>query len=74
MSEPETRTLYEWPDANEVTDAYVQEAIPWCVKHDSMAEDNYMCDVEVGSPTDKNVKPDCVVSTGGPDHKWWKDT
>ena len=50
-----------------------QEAIPWCTTHDNIA-----------GTTEKGCKGftrwnatsgyDCVISTGGSDHKWWVDT
>ena len=49
-----------------------QEPIPWCTTHDRMMDDELArqrwC-YEAGS----DEQP-CVVSMGGPDHKWWKDT
>ena len=42
---------------------WVQVAIPWCITHDRPDElDEYGDDGGL-----------CEVSTGGPDHKWWKD-
>ena len=45
-------------------------AIPWCTTHDRMmdSEDPERYCFEAGSVDDP-----CVISTGGPDHKWWKD-
>ena len=41
-----------------------QVAIPWCTTHDRPDElDEYGDDGGL-----------CEVSTGGPDHKWWRDT
>ena len=47
-----------------------QEAIPWCTKHDHMAErtrdGNWLNECAFDPEF-------CMISTGGPDHKWWCD-
>ena len=47
-----------------------QTAIPWCTTHDQKADD-VVC--VIGSGDCGYVRLPCVISTGGPDHKWWKD-
>ena len=51
----------------------VQTAIPWCVEHDMQATHDWRGDIPV-CHRQSDVPPDCQVSTGGPDHKWWQDT
>ena len=46
-----------------------REAIPWCTLHDRMIF--LKRPLDCGAPLDDE---ECVISTGGPDHKWWKDT
>ena len=44
----------------------LQEAIPWCTFHKRSVvfpESGLCADGPVG----------CMISTGGPDHKWWRD-
>lgn len=77
-SEPETRTVMVGrqlvPGGFGVgyDGASSQTAIPWCTTHDRMMDDELArqrwC-YEAGS----DEQP-CVVSMGGPDHLWWKDT
>ena len=44
-----------------------QTAIPWCTEHDvTMIPDEPSCDARY------NENP-CVLSVGGPDHRWWQD-
>ena len=65
---PSTRMMRTFPDDKEIVD---QEAIPWCTTHDSIAErtrGGHWLD-ECGDDPFY-----CKISTGGPDHKWWKDT
>ena len=66
--EPETRTLFD--AESEVADAYVQVAIPWCTTHNQCTYVYLVRDGEHCGGFDGNS---CVVSSGGPDHKWWKD-
>ena len=48
-----------------------QRAIPWCTTHDAeQADYDDICWKGVWRPNAGGV---CVISTGGPDHKWWKD-
>ncbi len=58
-----------------------QVAIPWCTTHDNGACYYNGAVYETGCWTHDNISsrstanwPDCVISQGGPDHKWWKDT
>ncbi len=48
--------------------AISQEAIPWCTTHDMtiIGDDDYCWKIDYD-------KLDCVISSGGLDHKWWKD-
>ncbi len=51
-----------------------QEAIAWCITHDSPSgnmEGVPMCGIGYLANTEAGR---CVISNGGPDHKWWKDT
>ncbi len=80
--EPETRTLYRIDKTRTggITGVHSGQyamlkvelwAIPWCTTHDLLIEnpntDPMVCyDVQ-------EYPPDCVVSSDGPDHKWWKD-
>ena len=67
--EPETRTLFD--AESEVADAYVQEAIPWCTVHNTKGvRPNLVCDLAQFA---EFPVTDCNISTGGPEHKWWKD-
>ncbi len=45
------------------------EAIPWCTTHDHQSNESlHACLAGI-------IKEGaCHISTGGPDHKWWKDT
>ena len=72
MTEPETRSLLGWEHEN--PDVYNQEAIPWCTTHDNIECDGAeypTCWARIHGETEGDV---CVISHGGPDHKWWKDT
>ncbi len=79
MSEPQTRVLF---DAEaEVADAYKQTAIPWCTTHDSKQastpdrRENLVCEQWwIMAGRSDAMWGTCVISTGGPDHKWWEDT
>ncbi len=68
--EPETRTLFD--AESEVADAYVQEPMPWCTTHDQKWES--VSAIMEGCWAGSQLKPCVDKSTGGPDHKWWKDT
>ena len=62
-----------------------QQAIPWCTTHDEklpngpeLEKDEPRCwfDYFYGVKDSDGNRIDplmCVISTGGPDHKWWKD-
>ena len=43
-----------------------QEAIPWCTNHDNPSTDTECWWGGVGQKV-------CIISTGGPAHKWWRD-
>ncbi len=51
-----------------------QTAIPWCTRHDSKA---YVREDDLASSCQQadgyGWIDQCVISTGGPDHKWWRD-
>ena len=55
-----------------------QTAMVWCLQHDKgpLLSDDTVCGVHelvrIGVHTLEKVGS-CIVSTGGPDHKWWKD-
>lgn len=60
ISDPRSLPPLEW----------IQEAIPWCTTHDaSVGAESPVCDYG-----DLSGHGNCVILTGGPDHKWWKDT
>ena len=48
-----------------------QTSIPWCTTHDaqqSKVRSHFCCESWNGLQ-----QPKCVISTGPPDHFWWKD-
>ncbi len=69
---PDTRTVV-------ITADYLrlQVAIPWCPTHNCQVLYGDKCppgmNIEQYAPVGF-YKAWCEVSTGGPDHKWWKDT
>ncbi len=66
-----TRSLLGWEFEN--PDVYKQTAIPWCTTHDDIASWDALNERcwAYGRTTTEGA---CVISTGGPDHKWWMDT
>ena len=52
-----------------------REAIPWCTTHnrDAYVTTGGCGDVRYSDECYEDTTR-CVVSTGGPDHKWWKTT
>ncbi len=71
--ELETRTLFD--AESEVADPHVLTAIPWCTTHDAQQSGENYCWISVDFDAFPNIRnADCAFSTGGPDHKWWKDT
>ena len=56
-----------------------QEAIPWCTTHDMNVTighkyRTWIWDGCIAAVTEWRDDTDsCVISTGGPDHKWWFD-
>ena len=63
-----------------------REAIPWCTTHNQIAlgVDAYAVCYDPaqvpahqldywGQSEPAPNRDGCVISTGGPDHKWWKD-
>ena len=59
-----------------------QQAIPWCTFHDRPlgtgaggGDFNPLDEACAVPPTTKDTLGlyDCVISTGGPSHKWWVD-
>ena len=72
MTEPETRSLLRWEHEN--PDVYNQEAIPWCTTHNvQRSGDQPYCKDARAPDIDAEIH-ECEISSGGPDHKWWKDT
>ena len=49
-----------------------QTPIPWCTTHDNRWFD--VPGIMAGCYAGNQFKPCVDKSTGGPDHKWWKDT
>ena len=88
MSEPETRLVLLEPREVDRQLGFTseQKAIPWCTTHDEKLPDgpelkkveprcwfDYFYGVK-DSDGNRVGSLMCVVSTGGPDHYWWKDT
>jgi hypothetical protein len=46
-------------------------AIPWCTTHNAQGTPLQSC--WVGNTPYTDAHKDCVISTGGPDHRWWVD-
>ena len=73
----EERTVYRL--ANSVWhDTVVQRAIPWCTFHKRSVERGaQLLDKPVACSFHTDMRDpdygDCVISTGGPEHKWWVD-
>lgn len=67
MTSPVTRSLLGWEHEN--PDVYNQVAIPWCTTHDHQSNESlHACLAGI-------IKEgECHISTGPPDHKWWRDT
>ena len=62
-----------------IREEVTREAIPWCTTHDSkrLGHNPELCEFAAWySNQDKHQigGQNCVISTGGPDHKWWKTT
>ncbi len=54
-----------------------REAIPWCTTHDfgeCHCGHVEVCHCQSHDAVSAGPINTCVISTGGPDHKWWKDT
>ena len=66
----DTRTL--WAVSSHRGKAVLkQQAIPWCTAHGSKGtKDGPDCDLKLFA---EDFGIPCVISTGGPDHKWWVD-
>ena len=65
MTAPETRTIPRKFPREDVT----QQAIPWCTTHDLPS-----CPLPARFCYEAYRDPfSCSISTGGPDHKWWRD-
>ena len=77
MSELTRRLVRDAPADPIMQEQWVQEAIPWCTFHDSPEKGGGFCwhnhDVLLNPKVPLVRLDDCVVSTGGPDHKWWVD-
>ena len=67
MSEPETKVVSLAPIR-----IHRQTPIPWCTTHDSIAATRNRCKNFTKWDIRKD-EYDCVISTGPPDHFWWKD-
>ena len=58
------------------TELIRQEAIPWCTTHDSetaISLDGQVYFCRKAQTWTHLETHGCEVSTGGPDHKWWRD-
>ncbi len=84
MNEPETRTHYQLKDLYLPPKMvrHEQRAIPWCTFHDrplgtgAGGGDFNPMDETCAYPPENVPMPeiyDCVISTGGLEHKWWVD-
>lgn len=73
MTAPETRWIRDVPSDPMMQRQWSQQAIPWCTTHDLKAftDGSDACWLEEGL---ENNPRRCEISTGGPDHKWWKDS
>ncbi len=80
---PETRTLYErgeyrrdgWGFSHKLHPV-VQSAIPRCIAHNmgGLMIDSRCVVGQMVIDDPLSEEPDgCVISRGGPDHKWWRD-
>ena len=74
----ETRTQFETVYRPRVGPLFIpagfqeieREPIPWCTTHDASKVEADWLDPTCGAGDGLA----CEISTGGPDHKWWKDT
>ena len=56
------------------TGPITQQAILWCTTHDSkLIARGDMCQDKSWSTLAGLDSGVCVISTGGPEHKWWRD-
>ncbi len=55
------------------TDFSEQVAIPWCTAHNDMASWDALDEQCWARSHQGPGEGECVISMGGPDHKWWKD-
>ncbi len=85
IAPPEIRTRLEYQGFSDGVYQFPSlkiEAIPWCTFHDRPlgtgaggGDFNPLDEACFVPPTAKDILGlyDCVISTGGPDHKWWVD-
>ena len=70
MSEPETR-VHHW--VKDGLQSGTEVAIPWCTTHEQAAIPGNITMPACRHAVDVDQVEDCVISMGGPDHKWWVD-
>ncbi len=65
MTSPETRRVHTGLGDDRID----QTAIPWCTVHDASKIEADWRPATCGAGDGQA----CLISTGGPDHKWWRD-
>ena len=71
--ELEIRLVRDVPSDQMMQLQWIQTAIPWCTTHDAQQSgDQPYCKDARAPDTDAEIHK-CTFSTGGSDHKWWKD-
>ncbi len=80
MTSPETRrteirTIHIYGHGHETDLDIDQQAIPWCTTHYGIVVNSTperQCWRAFWLGGEFNEEP-CNISSGGPDHKWWRD-
>ena len=72
--EHRTRLEYQGVDDDGIYQFPMQKvvAIPWCTTHNERFSHTNSDECAVGY-WNSDVNSSCVISSGGPDHKWWMD-
>jgi len=68
-------TVTEWDGEDWQDTTVVQQAIPWCTAHATslITESARTCNTYKTYISAAAEPEPCVISTGPPDHFWWKD-
>ena len=61
----ETQWIRDVPSDPMMANQWRRTAIPWCTTHDTKGDNDHLMF--------HRGRKICVISTGGPDHWWWKD-